>query len=72
MHLAVLDYTRQKRKFDKLFSQLDELEKPYLIAEVMESEPHLADRLYREALRISNRSVIENGMIIEQIEDKEC
>lgn len=55
----LVDYKKEKHRFEVLFGQLRELEKPYLIAEVMESSPHLTHRLYREAIRISNRSVME-------------
>lgn len=49
-----------------LFLQLEQLDKPYLIGEVMEKSPLLTDRLYRRALRISNRSVIETVHALEQ------
>lgn len=55
----LVDYKKRKNLFDNLFELLEELDKPYLIAEVMEASPRLDDRLYREALRISNRSIIE-------------
>lgn len=46
--------------------QLEQLDKPYLIGEVMEKSPLLTDRLYRRVLRISNRSVIETVHALEQ------
>lgn len=54
-----VDCKRRKKLFKELFKLLEELDKPYLIAEVMAASPRLDDRLYREALRISNRSIIE-------------
>lgn len=62
----LIDFSRRKKYFARLFTQLAELDQPYLISEVMESSPHLADRLYREILRSSNRSVIEK---IHRLED---
>ncbi len=53
------DFHHRKKYFSRLFAQLAELDQPYLISEVMESTPRLTDRLYREILRTSNRSVIE-------------
>ena len=61
-----IDFYRKKVYFDQLFLQLEQLDKPYLIGEVMEKSPLLTDRLYRRALRISNRSVIETVHALEQ------
>lgn len=61
-----VDYYRRRRYFKNLFALLGELENPYLISEVMESSLHLEDRLYREVLRKSNKSVIEK---INKLED---
>lgn len=61
-----IDFYRKKVYFDQLFLQLEQLDKPYLIGEVMEKSPLLTDRLYRRILRISNRSVIETVHTLEQ------
>lgn len=62
------DFSRRRKYFDHLFKLLDELDQSYLISEVMESSPRLADRLYREIIRRSNRSVIER---IHSLEDSQ-
>lgn len=49
-----IDFYRKKVYFDQLFLQLEQLDKPYLIGEVMEKSPLLTDRLYRRVLHISN------------------
>lgn len=51
-------YSR-KKYFDRIFLQLEALDQPYLIGEVMEPSWRLEDRLYREIIRKSNKSVIE-------------
>lgn len=53
------DFYRSRKHFCHLFTLLAELDQSYLISEVMEASPRLTDRLYREIIRSSNRSVIE-------------
>lgn len=55
----------RKRYFDKLTVLLEELDNRYLIAEVMEPSVKLEDRIYREILRKSNKSVIEKIHMLE-------
>lgn len=62
------DFSRRKKYFAHLFTLLEELDQSYLISEVMESSPRLEDRLYREIIRHSNRSVIER---IHSLEDSQ-
>lgn len=59
------DFYRRRRYFEKLSVLLDDLDNRYLIAEVMEPSPRLEDRLYREVLRKSNKSVIEKIHMLE-------
>lgn len=61
-----IDFYRKKSYFEQLFIQLEQLDKPYLIGEVMDKSPLLTDRLYRRVLRLSNRSVIETIHALEQ------
>lgn len=61
-----MDYCRKKTFFDHLLLQLDQLDKPYLIGEIMEKSPCLTDKLYRQIIRVSNRSVIETIHTLEK------
>lgn len=54
-----VDYWSRSKYFCGLFHLLDTLDKRYLLSEVMPESPRLQDRLYREILRFSNKSVIE-------------
>lgn len=53
-----INWYQRKTYFDHLFETLDHLEKPYLLAELMPAPWRLEDRLYRELLSRSSRSVI--------------
>ena len=61
----LIGYYRRRTYFRHLFQQLASLDQRYLISEVMEPSPRLEDRLYREILRSSNRSVIEKIHVLE-------
>ena len=61
-----IDYCHKKTFFDHLLLQLNQLDKPYLIGEIMEKSPCLTDRLYRQVIRVSNRSVIESIHTLEK------
>lgn len=61
----LIDYYHRKNYFSRLFSLLDTLDKKYLISEVMESSFYLEDRIYREIIRKSNKSVIEKIYALE-------
>lgn len=52
-------WLRRKRYFDEIFHTMEELDKPYLIAEVLPYSWHLEDRLYGEILKTSNKSVVD-------------
>lgn len=62
-----INYWSRSRYFRKLEKLLNELDKRYLIGEVMEKPYRLEDRIYRNILRKSNKSVIEK---INEIEDE--
>ncbi len=61
-------YLSRKRYFEELFLLLDELDARYLLAEVMKPSWRLEDRIYRDILRKSNKSVIEK---IHRLEDEQ-
>jgi len=62
------EFTRRNRYFKKLNNILNNLEKRYLLAEVMKPTFRLEDKIYREIIRKSNKSVIEK---INQLEDEQ-
>ncbi len=61
-------YYNRKRYFEKLWVMLERMDQRYLLGELMPVSHRLEDRLYREMIRISNKSVIER---IRQIEDEQ-
>lgn len=61
-------YAQRKRHFDEIDDLLENLERCYLIAEMIEPSYCLEDKLYREILRKSNKSVIEK---INQLEEEQ-
>ena len=62
-----IDYVRRRNYFNNLNNVLEKLDRRYLIAEVMKSSYKLEDKIYRNIIRKSNKSVIER---INQIEDE--
>ena len=63
-----LKFFQRRSYFHKLLTVLDNLDKRYLIGEVMEVKHHLEDQLYREVILKSNKAVIEK---INQIEKEQ-
>lgn len=61
-------YLGRKKYFQELQQLLEELDERYLLAEVMKPSWRLEDRIYREILRKSNKSVIEK---IHQLEEEQ-
>jgi len=59
-------YLKRRRYFWQLNHTLDNLDKRYLIAETMDESFQLEDKLYREVLRRSNKSVIEEIKTLNQ------
>ncbi|BBF42187.1 sensor histidine kinase [Lachnospiraceae bacterium KM106-2] len=68
-----IDFIKRRRYFKDIEQLLDELDQRYLIGEVMRPSARLEDKLYREILRKSNKSVIEriNELEQAQVEYKE-
>lgn len=62
----LIDFGKKKKYFGEVERQLAQLDKPYLLGEVMEESPCLTDRLYRRIIRTSNRSVVETVHALEQ------
>lgn len=65
---VLIEYWRRSNYFRKLEDILNNLDKKYLIAEVMEKSHRLEDKKYRSILRKSNKAVIEK---INTIEDEQ-
>lgn len=61
-------YYSRKCYFQELEATLEKMDQRYLLGELMPVSHRLEDRLYREMIRISNKSVIER---IRQIEDEQ-
>lgn len=61
-------YLSRRKYFQELQQLLEELDERYLLAEVMKPSWRLEDRINREILRKSNKSVIEK---IHQLEDEQ-
>lgn len=66
----LLGFARRKRYFHKLDRTLEQLDQPYLIADMMDAGYRFEDKKYRQILRKSNKAVIERIHGIEQ-EQKE-
>lgn len=64
----LVTYLHRRKYFLELEQVLENVDRRYLLGELMPDSPHLEDRLYREMIRHSNKSVIER---IRQIEDAE-
>lgn len=66
-------WLQRKKYFDEIFHTMKELDKPYLISEVLPPSWRLEDRLYGEILKTSNKSVVDviHHMEREQKEYKE-
>lgn len=55
-----VDYYNRKKYYRNIYRVLNELDKRYLIAEVIRPTHRLEDRLNHDILRLSNKSVIED------------
>lgn len=60
-------YYRRKKYFEKAEHIMDNIDQRYLLGELLPASPYLEDRIYRELIRTSNKSVIER---IREIEDE--
>lgn len=67
------DYLARRNYFQEVQKELAALDKPYLISQVMPSSFRLEDKIYRDILRKSNKSVIDaiHHLETEQEEYKE-
>lgn len=63
-------YYRRRQYFSELSKLLNEMDQRYLLGELMPVSQRLEDRLYREMIRLSNKSVIERIRAIEQEKDE--
>ncbi len=75
----VTGYYRRKKYFDRAEHILENVDQRYLLGELLPASPYLEDRIYRELIRRSNKSVIErirmlkmNRMIIGIISKAGC
>ena len=64
------DYRARKNYLDKIAATLEGLDKPYLMAQLMPDSWRLEDGLYREILRVSNKSAVDEVHHLER-EQKE-
>lgn len=60
-----LTFLRRRKYFKEAFHMLENMDKPYLLGEMLPDSFFLEDKLYREMLRRSNRSVIEKIRLLE-------
>lgn len=65
-----MDFWRRRNYFLEMSRILEQMDQRYLLGELMPDSPGLEDRLYRDMIRISNKSVIERIHAIER-EQKE-
>lgn len=68
-----VDYIIKRKYFNKIDDILKNLDKPYLISEVMDKGNSIYDKIYRDVIHTSNKSVIEEirGLKKSQSEYKE-
>ena len=61
----VTGYYRRKKYFDRAEHILENVDQRYLLGELLPASPYLEDRIYRELIRRSNKSVIERIRMLE-------
>lgn len=61
-----VDFWRRRKYFLEISCTLEQMDVRYLLGELMPASPRLEDRLYRDMIRLSNKSVIERIHAIEQ------
>ncbi len=61
----VTGYYRRKKYFDRAEHILENVDQRYLLGELPPASPYLEDRIYRELIRRSNKSVIERIRMLE-------
>ena len=62
----VTGYYRRKKYFDRAEHILENVDQRYLLGELLPASPYLEDRIYRELIRRSNKSVIERIRMLEE------
>lgn len=62
------EYRARRNYFFRVGQVLDEVDQRFLLGELMPESPRMEDRLYREMIRKSNKSVIER---IRRVEDEQ-
>ena len=63
---TLYDYHDRKTYFSKIGHVLDKVDQRFLLGELMPGSPRIEDRLYREMIRRSNKSVIERIRRVEE------
>ncbi|WP_086347985.1 sensor histidine kinase [Candidatus Enterococcus clewellii] len=61
-----IDYYKRKRYFKTIMEQMNQLDKPYLIHELLEKTWRWEDELYKEIIRKSNTSAMEAIIRLEE------
>lgn len=64
--VTAAEFRRRKRYFSRMEALLAQMEDRYLLGELMPDSARLEDRLYREFIRLSNKSAIERIRAIDQ------
>ncbi len=65
---TLYEYHERRTYFSHVGHILDKVDQRFLLGELMPESPHIGDRLYREMIRRSNKSVIER---IRRVEDEQ-
>ena len=60
------DFWKRRKYFLEMSRLLEQMDARYLLGELMPDSPRLEDRLYRDMIRFSNKSVIERIHAIEK------
>lgn len=63
---SAVSYYDRKRYFRQMYRVLEKVDQRFLLGELMPASVHLEDRLYREIIQKSNKSVIERIHKIEE------
>lgn len=61
-----IDFLKRRRYFQELSRILERMDERYLLGELMPDSVRLEDRLYRDMIRFSNKSVIERIRAVEK------
>lgn len=61
-----VDFWKRRKYYLEIFRMLEQMDKRYLLGEMMPDSARLEDRLYRDIIRILSKSVIEQIHVIEK------